>query len=299
LNQKNYTQQLLIIGAAIFYGFITVGGKYFTDVGFSLYEISLLLLFTPILLIPVLVIRKDLWISTDRIPFFVMFGLIGALLQLTQFGGIVLGVPVAVVALLLYTQPIWTTVLGRWLLNETITFTKIIAAVLALTGIFVLVDPFHVRRNFSAVGLISALFAGLFLSLWVIWGRKSGLKKQHFVTTTFGYTLFTAIWLLILYPFASVILSGPRFHRLNFAIYWQHWWSVGGYTIFASLTPACLAFAGMRKIEASTAGIILLFEPVSAAILAYLFFKQSLTANIFLGGSLILLANYILIKGSR
>ena len=111
-----YAARFSILLAAIFYGLITVAGKYFADHGFSLYEISLLVVFMPVVLLPVLIVRKQLWPPRQTLGFYLIFGLISAALQLTQFAGIVLGVPVAVVALLLYTQPVWTTVFGRLLL---------------------------------------------------------------------------------------------------------------------------------------------------------------------------------------
>jgi len=72
--------------------------------------------------------------------------------------------------------------------------------------------------------------------------------------------------------------------------------AVGGFTIFAGVLPNLLAFAGMRKVDASTTGVLLLFEPISAAVLAFIFFNQPLTSNIWLGGGLILFSNYILLR---
>ncbi len=291
-----YADRGYILLAAIFYGLITVAGKYFSDLGFSLYEISLLIMFMPVALLPALLFRKDLRPQPRLFAFYVSFGLIGAGLQLTQFAGIVLGVPVAVVALLLYTQPIWTTVLGRLLLHEAITRRKIISAGLALIGVVFLVEPFSGHVTLNATGVLFAIAAGIFLSLWVIWGRKGGLRGQHFVTSAFGYAFFSSVCLLALYPLARWLFHEEAFVRLDFRNYLLHWRAVAGFTLFAGLTPACLAFSGMRTVEASTAGILLLLEPVSAAILAYLIFAQKPTSMIWIGGGFILFANYVLLQ---
>ncbi len=207
-----------------------------------------------------------------------------------------LGVPVAIVALLLYTQPIWTTVLGKVLLSEAITPKKIVAAVLAVCGLLVLINPFGMDVAFAPLGLLSAVLAGLCLSLWVIWGRKSGLHQQHFITTTFGYAAASGFFLLLFQPLLSGMFEDSAFLTVDWHKYAEHWPAVAAFVLFAGLTPAFLAFSGMRKVEASTAGILLLFEPVSAAVLAYLLFSQPLTANIWLGGGIILLANYVLLR---
>ncbi len=287
---------MLILVAAMFYGLITVAGKYFSDQGFSLYEISMLIVFVPLPLIPLLILRPEYRVAKERLGFYAIFGIIGAGLQVTQFGGIVLGVPVAIVALLLYTQPVWTTVLGRVMLRERITPRKTVAAALAVAGMVVLVDPFGSELTFDPLGFGSAIMAGLFLSLWVVWGRKSGLKSEHFITTTFGYSFFTAICLLLFLPILRLFLDAPEFLRLDFTFYLPLWPFVAGFALFAGILPACLAFAGMCRVDASTAGVLLLLEPVSAAVLAYLFFGQALTNNIYAGGACILLANYVLLR---
>ncbi|MBU4492316.1 MAG: hypothetical protein KKD69_07635 [Euryarchaeota archaeon] len=47
--------------------------------------------------------------------------------------------------------------------------------------------------------------------------------------------------------------------------------------------------------HASIAGIVLLLEPVSAIILAAIFFTQPIGLNIISGGTLILFSNYLVI----
>ena len=291
-----FKYHLAILLAAIYYGLVSVGGKYFADLGFSLYEIASLILFAAAVLLPVLLISPRVRIAQHELPFYVLFGLLGAALQLTQYAGIVLGLPVAVVALLLYTQPVWTTLLGKVLLNERITGTKVMAAVIALLGTLVLIDPFGKAVRFNLVGVVCALAAGFLLSLWVIWGRKSGLRGQHFVTSTFGYFFFTSCFMLVFYPFVAVFLDDPQFVRFDFSVYAAHWQAVVLFAVVANVLPALLALVGMQKVDASTAGILLLFEPVSAALLARVFFRQALTENVWLGGGLILLANLVLVR---
>ncbi len=290
-----------IAAGAALYGLITVGGKYFSNLGFSLYEIALLIAFVPLALAPLLVFKaawRPEWASW---VFFVGFGLIGGLLQIFQFAGVVLGVPVAVVALLLYSQPIWTTVLGRALLGESITARKLAAVSLALLGILLLVDLDAaslqgVRRQ---AGVVAALAAGLLLSLWVIWGRRSGLKQRHFVGTTFGYGASSTAWLLAFGLLDPTVRLEASLTRFDPSVYIDAWLSVALYTLLAGVLPACLVFAGMRSVEASSAGVLMLLEPVSAAFGAHLLFGEPLTSNVWLGGICILAANAIAISRPR
>lgn len=70
------------------------------------------------------------------IGFFLVFGFFGAIARLCQFGAVVLGVRVAIVVLLLYTQPLWTIAFNKLFLQESITKRKILAMILVLVGHF-------------------------------------------------------------------------------------------------------------------------------------------------------------------
>ena len=164
------SNHLSIALGASFYGLITVGGKYFADLGFSLYEIAFLIMALALFLLPALCWRPQWRLRLSDWRFFSVFGLIGALLQLGQFAGLVLGLPVAVVAFLLYSQPIFTILLGRLILRETITAPKLIAAGMALAGVAVLFRPWQSLDSESWIGLLAALSSGLWLALWVVWG---------------------------------------------------------------------------------------------------------------------------------
>lgn len=294
---KEYTY---VIMAAILYGTITSGAQYFVNIGLSLIEISVYrALFTNLFLLPVVLVKNEYLIKKDMVSFFAIYGLIGGLLELAMFGGIALGVPVAIVALLLYTQPIWTIIFGRLMLNERITRTKITALIIAIFGILFLFKSWDIKNIKSLVGIISSLLSGVLLSLWVIWGRKSLLRDQHIITTTFGWTGFSVIWLLLLWPFLYVFMDDPNITNLSFNFPLSYWIYLAGYALIGGVIPHLLFFKGFKLIEASVAGILLLLEPVSAAILAMIFFDQAVGIEIIVGGALILLSNYFVIRESK
>lgn len=286
-----------IVIAAILYGTLTVGAQFFVNLGLSLYEISLYpILFISLILLPVLLIKRQYMIKKEMILFFVVYGLIGALLQLMQFGGIVLGVPVAVVALLLYTQPIWTTIFGKLMVKEQITPRKIVAVSIALVGVVLLLRPWDIEAVGAPTGIISALLGGMLLSLWIIWGRKTGINKQYNITAITGWMGFAVIWLLLLWPIVSLLIPESNIMRLSVNFPLHYWFYLIIYTLLAHLFSYLFFYKGVQKIQASISGVIMLFEPVSAAILAAILFIQPIGFNILSGGALILFSNYIIHK---
>jgi drug/metabolite transporter (DMT)-like permease len=293
-NDSDRISRGLIAGAAVLYGSVTVGGKLLYGMGFSLYEISLYpLVLTCAILAPWERSLGRVAVPRGALSLFVVYGLIGALLQLSQFGGIVLGVPVSTVALLLYTEPVWAILLGRVLLLEPVTNRKLFALAATLCGMVVLVQGERVA-GVSLLGLACAALGGVFLALWVVWGRKSGLRSGDYLGTTVAWSEASALWLLLLLGALLLTHDGGAWHRLSWDHPWRGWLALGGFTVVAGILPDLLFFRGLRVVTASTAGIILLFEPVSAGLLAVLMFHEPLRLHVVVGGVIILLANFLL-----
>ncbi|HNR43631.1 MAG TPA: DMT family transporter [Methanofastidiosum sp.] len=286
-----------IIISAIFFGLIIPGGQFFSNLGFSLYEISAYsLLFLFVFTLPIIVIKKTVPIRRDNLLFFVLYGLIGALLQLTQYGGVIFGTPVAIVALLLYTQPIWTTFFGRILLNEKITKMKLLSVTVAFLGVVFLLSPWNISNVGSTKGLISSLLAGIFLSLWVIFARKTGINKDYYINTLSAYSFVSLIWLILLFPVIKFFYQNEYLTKLSYNFPTSYWVYFGLFCLIAAFLPNSLFYKAIEKVEASKAGIILLLEPVVASIVAMIVFSQYLNSSIFVGGGLILISNYLAIK---
>lgn len=284
----------LVAGAALLYGTVTVGGGLFHRLGFSLYEIALYpLVLTHLMLLPALLKAPRHAVPRKLLPFFAVYGLIGALAELLQFGSIVLGVPIATAALLLYLQPIWTSLLSRVFLREQITFRKSVAIACAVAGALVLLQSEEITGA-DGRGLASAVLGGVFVALWVIWGRKSGIQRQHHVTTALGWSGFSAAWLLVLWPCFRAVTDDRALSRLAFDFAPGHWLTLAAFALLAGVLPSLLLFRGLETVAASTAGVILVLEPVSASLLAALLFGEPLGLHVLAGGSLILLANLVL-----
>lgn len=298
-------EYLFVVITGIMFGSLVFGGQVFVNMGLSLYEISLFTMVFGLLLLPFIILRKECRFRRDMVGFFLVFGIFGAVTRLSQFGSLVLGVPVAIVVLLLYTQPVWTVIFSKLFLKERLTRHKILAMVLVLTGMVILVNPFTVTDIGNPFGIVVALIGGVALSGFVIYGRRSGVKRYffimttkryHFITTTFGYMVFTLIILAISYPIMSLFTQDLSIIRVSFNLPAIMWLYLFIFVLVSGIIPYALLFKGEQKVSASRAGIILLLEPVSASILAMLFLQQPLTVNIIIGGALILFSNYLVIR---
>lgn len=289
----------LIIISGILYGTITPGAQIFINRGLSSLEISFFRsFFVAILLLPVVLAFTKYLPERKAIPFFIFYGLNGALLEVMMFASLGLGVPVALVALLLYSQPVWTIFLGKVFLDENITSTKILSALLGLCGIAVLVKSWQVSSVESLLGLSLAVGAGILLSVWVILGKKSANLNQHYITTTFSWSFFGAIWLILFYIFWSNSFGQSEVFRISYDLIEMQWFPLLLFAVFSGLLPHLLFYKGVITVSGSVAGIILLLEPATATILADIIFSQGIGFELVLGGFLIILSNYFVLKYS-
>ena len=107
---------------------------------------------------------------------------------------------------------------------------------------------------------------------------------------------FTTVFLFIAYLILSRFISDPIIMNLSFNISPITWFYLILFTLCALILPHLLYFYGIKKVPASNAGIILLLEPLVGALLATFLLGQALTINIVIGGALILVSNYLVIK---
>ena len=285
---------LAFVAVALF-GVTTPGGKFFIDRGFSLFEISFFqLLFEALLFLSMAVVWRRFLFSAN-LPFLIVYGLIGAFLALAQFGGLAFGVPIALIVFILYCQPVWTIIFGKLFFKEKITFRKISSLILALSGI-IIISGLATQRFTWNRALLLPLIGSLLLSLWVLWGKRGTVLKQHPVAISFGYAGFSTIWLLLLWPVAFIATKNPSIVNLSFSYPLKYWLYFLIFALFSGFIPHILYYKAIKKIEASSAGNLLLIEPVSATLLAALFFFQPITFSIVTGGILIIFSNYLLVQ---
>jgi DME family drug/metabolite transporter len=287
----------LVIICGISSGVIVFGGKVFADMGLSLYQISVIpIMFGILMLSPYILAKGKYRVNREMLLMLAFFGLIIAMTILPQYGAVIMGTPVAVTVLLLYTQPVWTMIFSRFILKETITKAKIIAVLIVLAGVVFIINPLHIESLGSLNGILVALTGGFFLSGWTVVGSVLGKRDYDPFTTNFFSSIFALIFLLASLPVMSHFVSDPAITSLSVNLPLKVFLYLALFQIIGGLIPQITYYAGAKKVSTTDAGVILLLEPVSGSILAAVFLGQGLTANILVGGTLILLANYIVIR---
>ena len=289
-------EMIFLIIAGILYGTVISGGQILSNSGLSSYEISFSTMLIEGIVFFFLMILMKQKISPRDVPIYIAMGFVNAVSQIVWTGAVVLGISVAMVTLLLYTQPIWTLLLSWVFFKEKITKINVLVLCMVFVGILFLVHPWNTKGTFHLLGLIFAFLSGPLFSVYLLLSKKVAMRKTHYSSSIFGHVFFTLIWLLLILPFYQPFIHNSQLSQFNHISIMSHLGIIIAVGAVTRVFPIMFLFKSLLKIKASTVGVVLLLEPVSGTILAFFLFRQAITIPIVLGGLLIISANYLVIK---
>jgi DME family drug/metabolite transporter len=129
------------------------------------------------------------------------------------------------------------------------------------------------------VGLLASFAAGLGYAATTVVNAKIAADGDPLLLT--GAT--SLIGAVVLVPFA-----------LPAGLYWPHDGISSGWLVYIGIVPTAVAYAlfylGLRSVPSETAGVLSLFEPLAAAVLAAIALHERLGALGLIGGAVLLAA---------
>lgn len=289
---------LALAFAGILYGGVVFGGKVLADMGATLSDVMLYPNLISMLVVLYPARRDAAKIFSQPRSVTLLFLAAMFFINVGQYAPLFLKVPVSLVVILLYLQPLWTILIERFYFGKKQTPRTWGLAVVLLAGMFILINPLQ-ASSFSPAGILLSLLGGIGLAVWVIVTQR--FSEQGIS----GYGTFFAASLYSVLPVALLIAGLTRFfpqneaYRLTMAGDTAYWSALLFYSLAFFVLPNILVFRHNRNVPAAVTGMILMLEPVSGVILDVLFLHTPLTGNILVGGGMILLANAVLILSSR
>lgn len=202
--------------------------------------------------------------------------------------------PLSAAAVLLYTAPVFVTVLSAWLFKERITLRKVAAMVLALLGCVLVSGVLGALGGaaFGAEGVLAGLGAGFGYALYSIFSRFAINRGYHPLTVTVYTFVFASLGSLLLAdaaPIGQAVQSGG----VQAVLFWVF------YAVVTTVLPYLLYTYGLFHIDNSTASVIASVEPVMATLLGLLVFAEVPSVAAAIGMVLVLAAVTVLAKGER
>jgi drug/metabolite transporter (DMT)-like permease len=193
------------------------------------------------------------------------------------------------VLLLFYLSPIWTTLLGRWLLHEPLNWRTWLMLGLGVGGALVMLwDPAVGRVPLNRADLLAAS-AGLAFALNNVMTRRiTGLgvrAKTHLA------------WLgVVIVSSGFVLVQSPELPQApSVAWFGTMLLGVGGFM----LSTLAVVY-GVTHMPVQRSAVIMLFELVVGAVSAWLLAAEIVSMREWLGGALIMMAAVIaILQGER
>src|SRR6202049_4052198 len=184
----------LIALSAAFFGSLAVYGKFAERLGIPLTEL-LAVRFTAaaVILWGVALFRRErLWWGRRSVGFVVM-GLLYVGQAATYFTSLKT-VPAAVTSILLYLYPAVVMILAAILLGERLTRVRVGALVLAVIGVFTVVNPLGAHGTIDTAGLLFGLATAAIYATYILVGRGlladvSPVVATGVIDTTAGVVL--------------------------------------------------------------------------------------------------------------
>ena len=186
--------------------------------------------------------------------------------------------------IILYTWPIFATILSIIFLKEQISKKNILLLSTAFIGIILIYLNKEISfANKDFLGMSSMLLSAIIYSSTIVIFKKESLTHSKF-EIIFYQNLTGAILFL---PFIIINRPIPTLPKISIATIYAILIGLVGYTLF---------FSALKKIKTFTASMLSYTEVISGIIFGIIIFKEILTLNMIIGGILIIMSTTMIKK---
>lgn len=282
-----------VAGAAILWGILVIFVKRLSGAGLGSMEIVTLRVYgsAAILLVGLLLYNKKLLkIRWKDIWCFLGTGVVSIVFFSYCYFKNVTVSSVAVSSILMYTSPIWVTILSRFVFGEKIGRCKASALCMAVAGCALVSGITGDVGRVSMEGLLLGLGSGIGYGLYSIFGRLALEKGYHPLTVSTYTFLFACLGVL---PFVEV---DKLIQTMNGEP------GLWGWALAMALFSTCMSFTlytiGLKYMDAGKAAVLATLEPIVTTIVGVVVYREPLTLTM-LGGIVLVLVASVWISGKK
>jgi drug/metabolite transporter (DMT)-like permease len=238
------------------------------------------------LLMPLCWLTKAPWPSPRRV---VQMAVSGGLIQAGYLGGVFAslhhGMPAGVSALVTGMQPVFTAVLGGWLLRETVTPRQWLGLILGLAGVLLVVGDRIVVEHLGALSVALSAFALLSITLGTLWQKRHGA----------GVDLRTGAAIQFI---AAAVLIAPFTLLESRAVQWsgEFLFALAWLTVVLSLGAIFLLLTLIKRGRATQVSSLFYLVPPTTALIAWPLFGETYSLAAAAGMGLAMLAVWLVMK---
>lgn len=267
---------LQVAGAAFLWGLIGIFVKAFTALGLTAPQISALRAVSAFTFMLLWALFQKPSIFTLRLKHLWLFfgtGILSFTMMNIFYFSAIGASGLTVAAVLLYTSPVFITLLSAAFFGEKISALKGAALILAVLGC-ALVSGWGAGVKASGMGLFYGLMAGFSYGLYSIFGRAAlnkGYRPEALTLYTFAFAALGALPLLATEG-GAMFASRPII-----------WGLAALFGLLCTVFPFFLYSKGLQRLSNTKAGVTACLEPVVAANIGFAFYGETLSPLRLLG----------------
>lgn len=265
--------------ASVGFGFLGVFGKIAFAHGLSVGELlSYRFLLAGLLLWIFMLLLRPSWIALTRKQILIAstLGVFGYGLFSTLYFWAIEGVSITLASLLLYTYPFWVNVFSHLFTKDKISRDEALCLVAGSAGLVMLLWGQIDVRNVLAI--IAGLASGISYAIYVmVSGRYQ--KNVRAISSTL-YVITAGALALILFHRPN-LESIPQLTQVQLLC-------IAGLALVCTILPLTLELSALQKVKSSVVALIMMIEPITAAVLGAVIFGERLSGLQLLGAAIVL-----------
>lgn len=223
---------------------------------------------------------KGYSLKSQRKKFLFLRGVIAGTASIAFFKAIMAKVTLATATTLLFSYPIFATILSWIVLQERLSVREIIMVFLAFIGIAIILQPQRAFIEGEWWALLAAICAGSGVVL---------LRWLRIKETTFSIYFYHCL--------SVMVITLPGIIHLSFSAIFFSWPFVLGFAV-AGVTGQLLMNYGYKFCKVTLGGVVGMTEVLFSVIWGIIIFNEKLRSNLFLGGALVLGSGIYLLRES-
>jgi drug/metabolite transporter (DMT)-like permease len=226
------------------------------------------------------------------------YGVIGfALVQWLYFVAID-RLPIGIGLLFEFTAPVLIALWARFVWHEPVRRRVWPALALVLVGLG-LVAQIWSGLTLDGIGVAAGLLASVALAAYYLMSKRLVGSRDPISVTCYGLGFAALVWAIVLpwwsFPTDELRTTVELPHGLfTVPVAALALWGI----VLGTIAPYLLTVAALRHLPATTVGIVATFEPVAAAVIAWVWLGETLVAVQILGG-IVVLVGIVLAETSR
>lgn len=275
--RKETLASVAVVVGAVMFGFLGICARYFqNDVGLTAIDTVIVRLsFGSIFILIILGVwaRRRLNIRKRDLPYLLLFGFFKIMSDVTFFYA-QNTTTLSLATLLQMTAPYYVMVISLVLFRDRITIEKMLALFVASVGCVIVTGMISGEGVGEISGILSALASGFFFGMFTIGSKMSVDRNMNPATYLFYSMLFANLFALPFTDIGNVVdaVSNPEGFAMGFIL-----------GVFLTLIPFYLYAWSSIYLEPTKVSMISILEVVSATLVGFMFFDESLAVLDMIG----------------